>query len=86
MGWYLGKRLFQAIPLLFGTGGGHGICRFVFRASDRVFCLVDKAIPLWTEGVVMARPNVPAVSVYEAPRTIAWKRLRPGMAAFGLFC
>ena len=31
----------------------------------------------------MARPNVPEVPVYEAPGTIAWKGLRPGMAASG---
>ena len=34
----------------------------------------------------MARPNVPEVPVYETPRTIAWKRLRSGMAASGRGC
>ncbi len=40
---------------------------------------VDQALSLWTNGVVMARPNVPEVPVYEAPETIAYKGLRPGL-------
>ena len=71
--------------LLAGTGSGYGICRFIFCDSDRVFCLVDKPIPLWADGVVMARSYVPEVPVYEAPRAITLKGLRPGMAACGRF-
>ena len=32
----------------------------------------------------MARPNVPEVPVYEAPLTIAWKGLRPGLGRLWL--
>ncbi|VUX55332.1 protein of unknown function [uncultured Woeseiaceae bacterium] len=41
--------------------------------------MVDKPLSLWTDGVAMARPNVPEVPVYEAPETIAYKGLRPGL-------
>ena len=41
--------------------------------------MVDKALSLWTNGVVMARPNVPEVPVNEAPGTIAYNGLRPGL-------
>ena len=41
--------------------------------------MVDKARSLWTNGVVMARPDVPEVPVYEAPETIAYNGLRPGL-------
>ncbi len=81
--WHADVWLCLRQRLLAGTDGGHGICRVVFRNSDRVFCLVDKAISLWADGVVVARPNVLAVPVYEARTTIAWTELRPGMAACG---
>ncbi len=41
--------------------------------------VVDEALSLWTNGVVVARPNVPEVPVYEAPETIAYNGLRPGL-------
>ncbi len=40
---------------------------------------MDKTLSLWTNGVVMAPPNVPEVPVYEAPGTIAYKGLRVGL-------
>lgn len=41
---------------------------------------MGKPISLWTDEVAMARPNVPEVPVYEAPKTFEWNGLRPCMA------
>jgi len=41
--------------------------------------VVDKPLSLWADGVAMARPGVPEVPAYEAPGTIAYKGLRPGL-------
>jgi len=69
--------------LLAGTGGGHGICRFVFRNSDRVFCLVDKEIPLWTDGVAVEKPYIYADSADSSTaccRTLRGNPERPLLA------